>query len=244
MIEVTDHGKTKLLTINREARRNSIDEPTVQQLRELIAQANADKTTRALVITGAGTVAFCAGSDMKAAQEMTIEQRIEHALHGQQLMTELAESNLLTIAAVEGFALGGGLELALACDLIIAGDTALFGLPEVQRGAVPSWGGTFRVTKAVGLAVAKNMLLGGKKYSADEAKTIGLVLDVVPMGTSVRAALDLAELISSASEAEIFSDAKRLLSQGAYGSVSENSQAEFEVEKRLTAGENYGNLSK
>jgi enoyl-CoA hydratase len=242
VIEVTHHGKVQHFVINRESRRNSLDEPTVQQFRKLILEANQDSKTRAIVVSGAGSIAFCAGSDMKATQEMNLEERIEHALHGQQLMNELAESKLLTIAAVEGFALGGGFELALACDLIIAGDTAQFGLPEVHRGAVPSWGGTFRVTRAIGLAVAKQMILGGKKFSASEANQIGLVFDVVSHGNAVSAALDFADMITSACEREVFEAAKQLINEGLLRSDSENSEAEFEVEKLLCARETYGKL--
>lgn len=242
VIEVTNYGKVQHFAINRESRRNSLDERTVQQFRQLIREANQDSESRAIVVSGTGSIAFCAGSDMKAAQEMNLEERVEHALHGQQLMNELAESKLLTIAAVEGFALGGGFELALACDLIIAGETSQFGLPEVHRGAVPSWGGTFRVTRAVGLSVAKQMILGGKKYSAYDAKQIGLVFDVVAEGNAVSTALDLADSIISACEREVFEEAKNLINDGSLRSDRENSKAEYEVEKRLCARETYGKL--
>lgn len=242
MISLIDHDSVRVLTICREKRRNSLDEETVMKMRELIAKANSDQTIRALVITGEGEIAFCAGSDMKAAQEMTVDQRIEHAQHGQQLMDEIFELDLLTIAAVEGYALGGGLELALSCDLVISGESGLFGLPEVQRSAVPSWGGTYRVTKAVGLSVAKNMLLGGKYYSSHEAAQVGLVYEVVQTGQAKDRAIELAKEISDKSDRQILAQAKDLLNRGAYRSPSESRSAEFEVEKRLTAGESYGNL--
>ncbi len=242
MISVTDEGSVRVLTICRPNRRNSLDEQTVIQFRELVAHAIDDKDLQALVITGEGLLAFCAGSDMKAAQEMSMAERIEHALHGQQLMDEISQLNLLTVAAVEGYALGGGLELALACDLIVSSDTGIFGLPEVQRAAIPSWGGTYRVSKAVGLSVAKNMLLGGKYYSAQEAKQVGLVFEVVAAGQARDEAVVFAKKITEASQRHIIAEAKQLLNQGAYRSPEESRLAEFEAEKRMATGDKYGNL--
>ena len=242
MISVSNFGVVRVLTICRESRRNSIDEPTVAQLRSLISEANADDAVRAVVFTGEGTLAFCAGSDMKAAQELSVDERIEHSLHGQQMMDEINKLNVLTIAAVEGYALGGGFELALACDLIIAGESAVFGLPEVLRGTIPAWGGTFRLTKAVGLSVAKNLLMGGQRLNSDTAKKLGLVLEVVATGQACNTAIEIARQICEASERHILADAKHLLNNGAFGSVIENSVAEMAVETKLTSGSNYGKL--
>jgi len=239
VIQVTQHEEVRVLTICRPERRNALDNETIEQLRAQVREANADEALRAMVITGQGELAFCSGSDMKAAQEMTLEQRIEHARSGQDLMDEIASLNVLSIAAVEGFALGGGLELALSCDLIVSGSGAMFGLPEVTRSAIPSWGGTYRLSKAVGLAIARNMLLGGKRYTADEVLNLGLVLEVAPVGMAGNRAVEIAQNMTSDCPKEVVALAKELLTSGAYRSAAESKEAEFAAEAQVSAGDTY-----
>jgi len=244
VIQVTQQEAVRTLTICRPERRNALDNETIDQLREQVRKANEDETLRAIIITGQGELAFCSGSDMKAAQEMTVEQRIEHARNGQDLMDEIASLNVLSIAAVEGFALGGGLELALSCDLIVSGSGAVFGLPEIQRSAIPSWGGTYRLSKAVGLAIARNMLLGGKRYTADEACTLGLVLEVVPVGMAAQRAVEISQDMTSDCPKDVLALAKGLLTRGAYRSAAESKEAEFVAEAQVSAGDTYATFPK
>lgn len=240
MLNVTDIGPVRVITINRPERRNALDDATVTELREVVRASGGDAGVRALVVAGQGEVAFCSGSDMKAARDMTVAERISHAQNGQELMDEIHATPLLTIAAVEGWALGGGLELALACDVIIASPTGKFGLPEVQKGAIPSWGGTHRLTRAIGLAVAKNMLLGGRVYTAAEAHHAGWLLEVVPAGTTVPRAAEIAVSMTEVASRELLATAKNLLNAGAHRSPVESSVAEFAAERMLAGLDGYG----
>jgi enoyl-CoA hydratase len=240
VITVTDSGAVRTVTINRPERRNAIDDAAVTQLREVVRITGADPAVRALIVTGEGDVAFCAGSDLKAAREMTLAQRIAHARNGQELMDELHAVPVLTIAAVEGWALGGGLELALACDLIVAAESGKFGLPEVQKATIPSWGGTHRLTRAAGLATAKNMLLGGRIYSAAEAHAAGWVLAVVADGQAHLQAAEVAALMCQESSRDLLATAKELLNAGAIRDPQASSAAELAVEEALASQEGYG----
>lgn len=240
MIDATDSGPVRAVVIRRPERRNALDDASVTQIRERVRQACDDPEARALVFAGEGTLAFCSGSDLKAARTMTAAERVAHARNGQQMMDEIHNAPLLTIAAVEGWALGGGLELALACDLVVAGETAKFGLPEVQKSTIPSWGGTHRLTRAVGLSVAKNMLLGGRVYSAAQAHGFGLVLDVVPEGMALAAACGTAERMCAESVRDVLATAKALLNAGAHRAPTESARAEFEAECALAQAEGYG----
>ena len=240
MIEVNNYGVVRVLKISRAHRRNALDETTIVQFREAIREANNDANLRALVITGEGELAFCSGSDMKAAQEMTTDERIAHAQHGQELMEELNNIDLLTIAAVEGYALGGGFELALVCDLIVSSETGTFGLPEVQRSALPAWGGTYRTTKAIGLSLAKNMLLGSRFYTATEGYNLGFIYEVCQPSQACERSVQLALEIASKSKREVVAEAKKLLNANAYRSANESSAAEFEAEKRMSNLDEYG----
>lgn len=244
MIQVTQFDAVRVLTISRPKRRNALDNETIAQLRAEVRKANSDETLRAIIINGEGELAFCSGSDMKAAQDMTGEQRIKHARDGQDMMDEIAGLNVLSIAAVEGFALGGGLELALSCDLIVSGSGGVFGLPEIQRSAIPSWGGTYRLSKAVGLSIARNMLLGGKRYTADESCSLGLVLEVVPAGMSRDRAVEIAREMTSHSPKEVVTLAKELLASGAYRSATESKAAEFAAESQVSASDAYATFRK
>lgn len=240
MIEVESSDAARVITICRPERRNALDDGTVTRIRAEVRAASADEAVRALIFTGEGGLAFCSGSDLKAAQLMSPAERTAHAKNGQEMMDEINSSPLLTIAAVEGWALGGGLELALACDLVIASETAKFGLPEVQKATIPSWGGTHRVTRAVGLSTAKNMLLGGRTYTGAEAFSLGLALELVTAGGALDAARAVAERMCSGSSRGVLATAKGLLNDGAHRAPGLSSKAEFDAECELAALEGYG----
>ncbi len=180
------------LRIDRPERRNALDTATVARLRGELAAAAGDETTRALVVSGGGLAAFCAGQDVKELTALDRAGRLAAHADGQALMDEIEAHPCLVIAAIEGFCLGGGLELALACDARVAGQGSSFGLPEVGRDLLPTWGGHYRLSRVVGLGRAKEVVLLGRRLDAAEAVQWGLLSDVVPTGAAREFALALA----------------------------------------------------
>jgi enoyl-CoA hydratase len=150
-----------------------------------------------LVITGKGEKAFVAGADIKGFDAMTPNDALDFARVGQAVFSRLEDLAKPVIAAVNGFALGGGLELALACDMIVASEKAKFGLPECTLGIMPGFGGTVRLPRIVGTAKALEMSLTGSMISAAEALQVGLAVKVVPVGEALKASLELAQVMVS-----------------------------------------------
>ncbi|MCU1692601.1 MAG: hypothetical protein JWM64_1692 [Frankiales bacterium] len=192
---VEQRGHVLLVTLNRPAARNAMDAECCDLVGAAVEQAEHDPDVRALVVTGAGTQSFSAGADLKAAAR------------GERLLPEGKEhwsfagfanhwTSTPTIAAVNGTALGGGFELALSCDLIVAAESAVFGLPEVKRGLFAAAGGPFRLAEQLPRKVAMHMLLTGEPISAQEALRWGLVNEVVPDAEVVTAALALADVVA------------------------------------------------
>jgi enoyl-CoA hydratase len=171
--DVEDH--VARVTISRPDALNALNDELLVELATTFDLAQADVDVRALVITGEGR-AFVAGADLAALRSVSdgFAGR-ETALAGQDVMNSLAALPFPTIAAINGFALGGGLELALACDLRVAAPTAKLGLPEVTRGLIPGYGGTQRLQRLIGLSRALDLVLTGRMVSADEAHAMGLV---------------------------------------------------------------------
>ena len=215
LVEKTD--KVTALTINREARRNSLDHVASAALEEALNACRYDGTS-VIVLRGAGTKSFCAGDDIKAYAERTPEQSWHHYQTGLRIGDAIEDHPCLVIAAIEGFCLGGGLELAIACDYRIVGESAVFGLPEVRKlDVLPSWGGLTRVSRLLGLALAKELALFGERWSANEARARGLVSRVVADGEAFNEASALAAEYSKSVSAETIGWAKQALvhSQGA-----------------------------
>ena len=214
-LSIDDRGGGVLqLTIDREDRRNSLDDGVIGEFRAILSEAAEDSSLRAIVIAGRGRKAFCAGSDVKALRDLSLEEQAQHTRRGQELMDSLVDHPCLVVAAVEGFAVGGGFELALACDLIVASSDAVFGFPEVTRGMLPAWGGTYRLASSVGLLAAKASILGGRRWSAEEAERLGLLLEVCAPGEAATRAVDVASALASVADREAFALAKALLNVG------------------------------
>jgi methylglutaconyl-CoA hydratase len=173
------------LVLHREERRNALSRETLLSLGRLGRELVADPEVRAIVVTGAGDKAFCAGADLKERQGMTTDDvRVQVGLYRSELGV-LDHSPKPVIAALNGVAFGGGLELALVCDLRVAAQHAELALPETSLGIIPGAGGTQRLPRIVGEARAKEMILLGRRLSAAEALAWGLVNRVTPAGTSV-----------------------------------------------------------
>ncbi|HXG51095.1 MAG TPA: enoyl-CoA hydratase [candidate division Zixibacteria bacterium] len=169
-----------VVQLNRPQKKNALNAELRSELGQALREIAEDKTTRAVVITG-GDETFCAGADIGEIQEArSAEATYRHAREFQVLFDQVESLPQPVVAAVAGFALGGGCELALACDFRIAAEGARFGLPEIKIGAFPGGGGTQRLPRAIGLAKAKEMIFTGDPITAEEALRLGLVLKVVP----------------------------------------------------------------
>src|ERR671921_622925 len=196
-ILVERRGRVGLVTLNRPEALNALNKATMDELVAAVSGMDADPGVGAVVLTGSGK-AFAAGADIKEmASKGYMEMYDADWFHGWEDLTRL---RIPLIAAVSGFALGGGCELAMMCDLIIAGDNAQFGQPEINLGVVPGMGGSQRLARAVGKAKAMDMILTGRYIGAEEAERSGLVSRVVPAGDTVEEALKAAEVIASKSK--------------------------------------------
>ena len=185
-------GRVSTLTVSRPEVRNALDTATVQEFHRALDEVRAQRST-VLVITGAGDKAFVSGADVSAIRE----RKRDDALAGinSRLMAAVEAHDAVTIAAVNGYALGGGCELALCCDLRLAAENAVFGLPEPTLGIIPGAGGTQRLPRVVGLGRAKEMILTGARWDARRALETGLVSEVVPLADLGRAARAWAERV-------------------------------------------------
>jgi enoyl-CoA hydratase len=169
-----------ILTINRPSVLNALNSATLDDLRRAVLEVRTDAGLRAAVITGAGTKAFVAGADINELAALRPAEGKEHARAGQHVFDLIENLGKPVIAAINGFALGGGCELAMACTLRVAADTARLGQPEINLGLIPGYAGTQRLPRLVGKGVALDLLLTGRQIDAQEALQIGLVNRVVP----------------------------------------------------------------
>lgn len=177
-ILVSEDNGLGIITINRPEVRNALDPQTFAEIREAARQMRADNEIRVVVITGAGGKAFASGADIRTLRERSmLDALITESI---EVLNFLENLNKPVIAAVDGFALGGGCELAMACDIRIATEKSKFGQPEVNLGIIPGNGGTQRLVRYVGLGKAKELIFTGEVITAREAKEMGLVNHVVP----------------------------------------------------------------
>ena len=168
-----------LLSLSRPKKLNALNAELISELDVLLAELDVGPPLVALVLTGEGGRAFAAGADIAEMAEYSVQQATDMAKRGQRVLARLESFHAPTIAAVSGFALGGGCELAMCCDLILAGATAVFGQPEVKLGVIPGFGGTQRLPRRVGAQRALELTLTGRNVSAEEAVRIGLALELV-----------------------------------------------------------------
>ncbi|AZA83717.1 crotonase [Chryseobacterium lactis] len=214
-----------LLTINRPQALNSLNEQVLKELKLFAEHIKSDRDIRVLIITGSGEKAFVAGADIKAMQEMTPQQAEDFSIAAQTAFNAIEELPFAVIAAVNGFALGGGCELALSCDIILASEKARFGLPEVTLGLLPCFGGTQRLPRAVGLYKAREMVFSGEFYSAEVCKEFGFVNRVIVPEELLNEAQKLAETIASRGPVAV-AKAKQSLNTGFELHIKEGLQQE------------------
>lgn len=217
-IEIVTKGHVATLTIQRADKLNALNAEVVAELSAAIASlastsyARPEEAVRAAVLTGAGK-AFVAGADIAAMAEMSAAEAARFSEAGHALCAAIESAPFPVIAAVNGFALGGGLELALACDFIFAADGAKLGLPEVTLAVIPGFGGTQRLTRRIGNARARELVFTGRTIGAEDAARIGLVNDVVPAAELLERAWACAEQIAKAGPLAVAA-AKRVMLHG------------------------------
>jgi enoyl-CoA hydratase/carnithine racemase len=193
---VDRQGGLEVWTIEGEARRNALSRAMIRELLENLARIRDDRALRCVVITGRGDKAFCAGADLKERATMSAEEVHQFHRSLRDAFRGVEAAPQAFVAAVNGAALGGGLEMALACDLRIAVEGAEMGLPEVGLGIIPGAGGTVRLPRAIGVARAKDLILTGRRVGAAEALAMGLVSRVAPPGRLREVAVEVAESVA------------------------------------------------
>ncbi|MCB0350281.1 MAG: enoyl-CoA hydratase/isomerase family protein [Bdellovibrionales bacterium] len=212
-LEFKREGNIGILTINRPKALNALNAQVIQDLKSFLTQVKSEKGLRALILTGSGEKAFVAGADIKEMESISAADAKQFSENGQIVFQEIEDLPIPTIAAVNGFALGGGLELAMACDFIVATKTAKLGLPEVSLGLIPGYGGTQRLARYCGKGVARMMTLTGDVFTADQCAIWGLVTMVTDPTELIPTCLKLAASISKRSPLGV-ALAKKSINQG------------------------------
>ena len=213
---------------------NALDRPTLEELRDRLLELRDDAEARVVVLTGAGEKAFVAGADIKYMSGLSKDEAKEWGELGQNAAQLLETMPKPTIAAINGFALGGGCELALACDLRYASTAAKLGQPEINLGIIPGWGGTQRLARACGVGVAKDLILTGRVVDAEEALRVGLVNGV--HDPVLEKGREVATLLASKGPLALAA-AKRAVNHALQGDHVENLQREAEEFGSLFASE-------
>jgi enoyl-CoA hydratase/carnithine racemase len=190
-------GAVATITIDRQRVLNALSAAVIEDLRHAVLGVKHDEAVRAAIVTGAGDKAFVAGADINELSRLTPANARDYALRGQHVFDLIANMGKPVVAAVNGYALGGGCELAMACTFRFAADSALFGQPEIDLGLIPGYGGTQRLARLVGRARALDLILSGRKIKAPEALAIGLVDRVVPAATLLDEARAFAQVLAT-----------------------------------------------
>lgn len=210
LVEIVE--KIGIIKINRPQALNALNIETIHELNDVVHQWNREDDIKVIIITGEGK-AFVAGADIAEMKDMTKQQAIDFSEMGQRVLSLIESQEKPVIAAVNGFALGGGCELAMACDIRIASDKARLGQPEVNLGVIPGFAGTQRLARMVGTAKAKELIFTGDMVDAQTALSIGLVNQVVPLENLMNTAMEMAKKIASKGPTAI-KLAKRVISRG------------------------------
>ena len=202
-VEVSREGAVAVVTVNRPEALNAIDLETITVLRDRLRELAVDAGVRAVVLTGSGEKAFIAGADIKYMSTLTVLEARAWGALGHECATLLETMPKATVAAVNGFALGGGCEMALGCDIRYASTRAKLGQPEINLGILPGWGGSQRLARVVGLGIAKELIFTGRLVDAEEAQRIGLVNAVFAPEELLGKALELAQSLAAKSPAAL-----------------------------------------
>lgn len=196
---IFEQAPISIATVNRPTALNALNREVLEDLTRVIREVRHDASVRVLILTGAGDRAFVAGADIAAMSEMSTADGLDFSHLGHRVLASLEDLPIPVIAAVNGFALGGGTELALACDLVIASEKARFGQPEINLGLIPGFGGTQRLAHRIGQAKARELILTGDMIDAKTALALGLANQVVAPEELMKTARALAEKLTSKS---------------------------------------------
>ena len=226
-VELTKQGDIALLTLNRPEALNALSFEILQQIGNAIDEVASYDDVRALIITGAGDKAFCAGADIKELRNRRLIDQKRGAELGQAMFAKLDRLPIASIALVNGYAFGGGAELAMACTFRLASSNAVFGLPEVKLGLIPGYGGTQRLPRLVGESRAMEIIMTGRNVKADEAERIGLVNRVVE-GDLMEAGLEFAGKFTRYS-LPVLEFARRAVQRAADTNLQEGLQVEADL---------------
>ena len=187
--------KIALLTINREKALNAMNPKILKDLKDIFKNCIEDEDINVIILTGSGKKAFIAGADIKIMEKLDSKSAYDFGLLGQELTYIIENSTKPIIALVNGFALGGGCEISLACHIRLASDNAIFGQPEVKLGLIPGWGGTQRLPRIVGKGLATELIITGKIIDSNEAYRIGLVNKILKKNNLIEESFEFAKLI-------------------------------------------------
>ncbi|NIP36329.1 MAG: enoyl-CoA hydratase [Thermoplasmata archaeon] len=226
-IERRDDGIV-IVTINRPERRNALDRPTLAAGRQLIRDIHYDKRARVLIVTGAGDKAFCAGADLKEREHMTMVEVRQYIRYIRDTFTEVENLPIPVIAAINGVSMGGGTELALACDIRVIDPDAKMALNETSLAIIPGGGGTVRLPRLVGRGRAKDIILTARWVPAEEALSIGMVQRISPKGKCLEHAIGIAEQIIQNGPIAI-TQAKYVINRGLEVPIEEALQLESDA---------------
>lgn len=223
VVEALDPG-IRIIKISRIPQLNALNTETLNELKEVLTECATSESVRVVVLTGDGEKAFIAGADITEMNDKNSSEAVRFSQLGHEVTKLLELMPKPTLAAVNGFALGGGCEMAISCDWIVASDSAVFAQPEVALGLMPGFGGTLRLEKFVGLPMAKDLIFSGRRIKADEAKAIGLVNQIFPASEFMPKVIELARQLSQNSRYAI-ARAKQLLNE-----FSESSGLNFKLD--------------
>lgn len=196
-ITLAREGNIGIITVNRPEVLNALNRQTLMELKTAFLEFDEDAKIRAFIVTGSGPKAFVAGADINELNGLSPIEGLKFMHLGQEVFGLLEKMGTPSIAAVNGYALGGGCELAMACDLRVASTNAKFGQPEIKLGNIPGWGGTQRLPRLIGKTKAKELIFTGKFITAEEAEKLGLVNKVVPPDELLNAAKELARAVAA-----------------------------------------------
>lgn len=211
-IQYKEQGRLGLITISRQEALNALNSKVLEELESVLDNIDT-KNIRCLILTGAGKRAFAAGADIGEMCSLSKEEGEAFGRKGNEVFRKIETFPLPVIAAVNGFALGGGCELAMSCDIRICSENAVFGQPEVSLGITPGFGGTQRLPRLVGAAAAKKMLYTGQNITAEEALKIGLVSEIYPAEQLLEKAMDIARQVAQNAPIAV-QNTKRAVNQG------------------------------
>ena len=225
---VETKGQIAIVSINNPKTLNALNKATLRELNACLSDIEQGKDIRVIIVTGAGTKAFVAGADISEMANDTPAEGRAMSLLGKEVLSRLERMPQVSIAAVNGFALGGGCELSMACDIRLASEKARFGQPEVGLGITPGFAGTQRLPRIVGVSKAMELILTAKTIKADEAKAIGLVSEVYPAEELMPKAMELAEAICANAQIAV-QESKRCIRMGMQTDIATGSAFEAEA---------------